>query len=103
MAYAYATIANDGERVSGSLAPNETGPGGLHRGRRARASTTRTRRREKRVFPAEVGQVAKEMLSAVVTERHRQGGRRSATSSSAGKTGTTENYGDAWFVGCNDD
>jgi len=26
MAYAYSTIANDGERVSGSLAPNETGP-----------------------------------------------------------------------------
>ena len=26
MAYAYSTIANDGVRVSGSLAPNETGP-----------------------------------------------------------------------------
>ena len=55
-----------------------------------------------RVFPQEVGALAKEMLHLVVT---------SGTGKAAqvgdeyiwGKTGTTENYGDAWFVGGNDD
>ena len=57
---------------------------------------------KERVFPAKVGQLAKEMLSLVVT---------SGTGKAAqvgdediwGKTGTTENYGDAWFVGGNDE
>ena len=102
MAYAYSTIANDGVRVSGTLAPNTTGPVAIdkvvgparHRGENERCA--------KRVFPAEVGQLAKEMLSLVVT---------SGTGKAAqvgdeyiwGKTGTTENYGDAWFVGGNED
>ena len=55
-----------------------------------------------RVFPAKVGQVAKDMLGLVVS---------SGTGKAAqvgdefiwGKTGTTENYGDAWFVGGNAD
>ena len=58
--------------------------------------------RRERVFPAKVGQVAKDMLGLVVS---------SGTGKAAqvgdefiwGKTGTTENYGDAWFVGGNDD
>jgi penicillin-binding protein 1A len=56
----------------------------------------------KRVFPKEVGQLAKEMLRLVVS---------SGTGKAAqvgdediwGKTGTTENYGDAWFVGGNEE
>ena len=38
---------------------------------------------------------------SVVTSRHRRSARASA-SIAAGKTGTTENYGDAWFVGFTD-
>ena len=61
-----------------------------------------TRWVEEQVFPAKVGQVAKDMLRQVVT---------SGTGEAAqvgdeviwGKTGTTENYGDAWFAGGNDD
>src|SRR5918992_806677 len=52
MAYAYSTLANEGVKVSGSLAPDKNGP------------------------------VADEVIW--------------------GKTGTTENYGDAWFVGSNE-
>ena len=101
MAYAYSTIANEGERVSGSLAPNETGPVAFEKVEGKGFAETNEVRKE-RVFPAKVGQVAKDMLSTVVT---------SGTGKAAqvgdefiwGKTGTTENYGDAWFAGGNED
>jgi penicillin-binding protein 1A len=103
MAYAYSTIANEGVRVSGTLAPNQTGPVAFEEvdsDRRGIAATNEVVR--KRVFPASVGATAKEMLHLVVT---------SGTGKSAqvgdeylwGKTGTTENYGDAWFAGGNED
>jgi penicillin-binding protein 1A len=102
MAYAYSTIANDGVRVSGSLAPNETGPVAIQSVEQVNGSITKNEVRKERVFPAKVGQVAKDMLGLVVS---------SGTGKAAqvgdefiwGKTGTTENYGDAWFVGGNDD
>jgi penicillin-binding protein 1A len=63
---------------------------------------TDNRRLETQVLPTKVAQVEKDMLRLVVT---------SGTGKAAqvgdediwGKTGTTENYGDAWFVGGNDD
>ena len=102
MAYAYSTLANDGVRVSGSLAPNETGPVAIQSVEQGDGSVTKNEVRKERVFPAKVGQVAKDMLGLVVS---------SGTGKAAqvgdefiwGKTGTTENYGDAWFVGGNDD
>ena len=59
-------------------------------------------RQAKRVFPAKVGEMAKEMLLA---RRDRAAPARPPRSGefAAGKTGTTENYGDAWFVGGNDE
>ncbi|MET0760895.1 MAG: transglycosylase domain-containing protein, partial [Thermoleophilaceae bacterium] len=103
MAYAYSTIANEGVRVSGTLAPNQTGPVAFEkvdserRGIEAENEVVRDR-----VFPAQVGQVAKDMLSLVVSD---------GTGTAAqvgdefiwGKTGTTENYGDAWFAGGNEE
>jgi penicillin-binding protein 1A len=101
MAYAYSTIANEGKRVSGTLAPSDTGPVAIEKVEGPGADKE-NRRLAERVFPKKVGQVAKDMLSLVVT---------SGTGEAAqvgeefiwGKTGTTENYGDAWFVGSNDD
>jgi penicillin-binding protein 1A len=100
MAYAYSTLANEGMKVSGTLAPDKTGPVAI-REIEGPNGTKVNERVEKRVFPKKVGQVARDMLSLVVT---------AGTGEAAqvgdeiiwGKTGTTENYGDAWFVGSNE-
>ena len=102
LAYAYSTIANKGMRVSGSLdtSGKGTGPVAIERveggGREDRNKTVR-----KRVFPAAVGETAQQLLAGVIqggTGKNAQIGEFAA-----GKTGTTENYGDAWFVGFNKD
>jgi penicillin-binding protein 1A len=101
MAYAYSTIASDGMRVSGTLAPEDTGPVAIEKIEGAGADEE-NKPVEQRVFPKKVAEVTREMLSLVVT---------SGTGKAAqvgdefiwGKTGTTENYGDAWFVGANED
>ena len=101
MAYAYSTLANNGKRVSGTLAPDGKGPVAI----REVDGPEGTRKNEpitKQVVPADVAQTAKDMLRLVVT---------SGTGKAAqvgdeeiwGKTGTTENYGDAWFAGGNDE
>ncbi len=102
MAYAYSTIANDGERISGTLAPNETGPVAIESVEEGDGTVRENKPVKERVFPAKVGQVAKDMLGMVVsagTGKAAQVGDEFIW----GKTGTTENYGDAWFVGGNDD
>ncbi len=102
MAYAYSTLANDGVRVSGSLAPGDTGPVAIQSVQEGEGKVTENKKVEERVLPAEVAQLEKDMLGLVVS---------SGTGKAAqvgdefiwGKTGTTENYGDAWFAGGNDD
>ena len=99
MAFAYSTIANRGVKVSGSLAVLRGRARRDPEGRRRAARTTRTRRGATRVFPADVADTAQELLAGVVL-----GGTGKAAQIgefAAGKTGTTENYGDAWFVGFN--
>ena len=101
MAYAYSTLANEGTRVSGTLAPNDDGPVAIEKVD-GPGPDKENKLVERRVFPKKVGQVGKDMLSLVVT-----GGTGEAAQVGDelvwGKTGTTENYGDAWFVGSNDD
>ncbi len=100
LAYAYSTIANKGRRVSGTLASSEDGPVAIE-SVKGGGRDIENERREERVFSDSVGETAQSMLAGVVT-----GGTGKAAQIgefAAGKTGTTENYGDAWFVGFNNE
>jgi penicillin-binding protein 1A len=102
MAHAYETIAHGGERVSGSLAEDESpvgiqevkaGSQPLPDGSRADKNRVRTHR----VLPAEVASTETSMLETVI--QYGTGKAAAIGQFAAGKTGTTSNYGDAWFVG----
>ena len=97
MARAYATIANDGMRVDGSLTgnrPRVIERVGSRRGDKVHINTPET----EQVMDEGHAQLLTSILENVVREGT---GRRAAIPGVpvAGKTGTTDNYGDAWFVG----
>ncbi len=102
MAHSYETIAHGGDRVSGSLVSNWQPVGiqevsaagnvlsdGHHSDRNAVIL--------KRVLPSEVASTETSVLETVLE----YGTAKAAALGqfAAGKTGTTSNYGDAWFVG----
>ena len=97
MARAYSTIANRGVRVDGALMGNR--PRVVEHVERVRGekSWDNTPTGKQVLEPGEA-QVLTEILEDVVQSGT---GRRAAISgrSVAGKTGTTDNYADAWFVG----
>lgn len=103
MAYAFSTIANDGRRADGSLAPGPGEPVAIERvtQRSKLFRNQRDRTKYERVIKGSSASQAKQALAAVVSSGT---GKRAATGGFvAGKTGTTENYGDAWFVGFNEE
>jgi penicillin-binding protein 1A len=91
MARAFSTFAHDGVRVDGSLLGNE--PLAVD-GDRVDKNTPV----DKTVLDPNDAATLNSVLQTVVTSGT---GQRAALSDRpvAGKTGTTENYGDAWFVG----
>ena len=102
MAHAYETIAHSGDRVSGSMAlagapvgiqevasPSAALPDGGHR--------DINRVRAQRVLPSSIAQTETSMLETVI--QYGTGKAAAIGQFAAGKTGTTSNYGDAWFVG----
>ncbi|MFT4050282.1 MAG: transglycosylase domain-containing protein [Solirubrobacterales bacterium] len=99
MAYAYTSIANEGRRPIGTLAPDDDSPVAIDKvvqnGKIFRKQRDRTK--YDRVFSTQVGEQAQEALRSVVTSG--TGKKADPGFWVAGKTGTTENYGDAWFVG----
>jgi penicillin-binding protein 1A len=95
MARAFATLANGGKRIDGSVLGNI--PRAVLRveeGHRADANDPV----DKRAVDPNNAAMVNSILQRVVTEGT---GQRAALDDRpvAGKTGTTENYGDAWFVG----
>jgi penicillin-binding protein 1A len=98
LAYAYSTIANKGRRVSGTLAASENGPVAIE-SVKGGGRDVENERREERVFSDSVGETAQQLLAGVVSSG--TGEAAQIGEFAAGKTGTTENYGDAWFVGFN--
>jgi penicillin-binding protein 1A len=108
MAHAYETFAANGLRVTGTLGSSKAGPVGIRSvsrlpvaGRR-RAVLARNELRRKRVLAKDTTQTAVGIMQTVIT---RGTGKRAGLADgtfAAGKTGTTENSGDAWFVGFSD-
>ncbi|HEY5342768.1 MAG TPA: transglycosylase domain-containing protein [Solirubrobacteraceae bacterium] len=105
MAHAYETIAHGGERVSGTLAKDDAPVGvqevqagsgqSLPDGAKVDKNVVET----KRVLPPEIAATETSVLETVL----QYGTAKAAALGefAAGKTGTTSNYGDAWFVGWN--
>ncbi|HUF02167.1 MAG TPA: PBP1A family penicillin-binding protein [Gaiellaceae bacterium] len=97
MARAYSTIANGGRRVDGTLIGDR--PRVIESVQRLRAGRT-DENLPQPVQALEPGEA--EQLTDILQDVVRAGtGRRAAIPGRAvaGKTGTTDNYGDAWFVG----
>jgi penicillin-binding protein 1A len=102
MAHSYETIAHGGRRVSGSLADNgapvaiqevDAGSHTLPDGNHHDVNHVQT----KPVLPASVAATETSMLETVL--QYGTGKAAAIGQFAAGKTGTTSNYGDAWFVG----
>ena len=116
MAHAYETFATGGKLITGSLSPGQSdkrlpvpGPVGIERIDQLKKGKYHAvelddgtklvnKMREKRVLKPEIASTVTGILQTVIKEG-------SATRAQipgvmiAGKTGTTESYGDAWFVG----
>jgi penicillin-binding protein 1A len=101
-AYAYSTLGNNGDRVSGTLAPQPgDSPVAFTQVTDKDGKTIKGGDNDsthKRVFEPETAETEKSIMETVVSE-----GTGTAAKTSAegewGKTGTTENNGDAWFCG----
>ncbi|CAA9505471.1 MAG: Multimodular transpeptidase-transglycosylase [uncultured Solirubrobacterales bacterium] len=101
MASAYSTIANRGTRRSGTLAASDMGPVAIQSVKDGDSPRRRNRRREMRAFSRETGEQTRELLRGVLVSGTGVAADPGNGEFAAGKTGTTENYGDAWFVGFN--
>jgi penicillin-binding protein 1A len=97
MARAYATLANEGRRVDGAVFGNR--PRVVESVERARSNHVEANAPiPKQVMDESHAELITDILEDVVQSGT---GTRAAISGRevAGKTGTTDNYGDAWFVG----
>lgn len=112
MAHAYNTIEEDGDRITGTMAASKDGPVGIlevldgpEEGAdpvedKTGASGVNESVREQVIAP-ETADTAAATLATVVTSGT---GRRAQTGESTwGKTGTTDDNGDAWFCGATTD
>jgi penicillin-binding protein 1A len=104
MAHAYETFAARGKRVTGTLGTAKSGPVGIHEIDRVTDGKTKTYKKNKlvtkRILSEKLADEEIQLLTGPVkfgtATRAQYGG------FAAGKTGTTENSGDAWFVGFTD-
>jgi penicillin-binding protein 1A len=105
MAHAYETFATGGNRIwNPQLGAPDEGPIGIDVVRdssgKVLIDNRKTLKRD-RVLPPGVAANVTSILETVV--QYGTGKQAAIPGFAAGKTGTTENYGDAWFVGWNHD
>ncbi len=114
MAHAYQTLQHNGQIVSGTMADSPDGPVAINKVSNEAPGNEGDlidpndggpgydKVETKQVVPPEVAATARTLLHSVVTSGT---GTNAYTGdpSEWGKTGTTENNGDAWFVGANKD
>jgi penicillin-binding protein 1A len=101
MAHAYETFAMRGRRIEGSLGAANGGPVGIRRIQDSKGHDVANNETEtKDVFDPALADAVTPILQSVVTRG--TGVKAQYGGFAAGKTGTTENYGDAWFVGYNE-
>ena len=111
MAHAYETFAEDGQRTYGSLGAREAGPVGIRMVKKPDGTTkdgeqkykvlSENKVRKRQAVSSKLAETAVPILQGVV----KFGTGKAAQIQGqviAGKTGTTENYGDAWFVAFTD-
>jgi penicillin-binding protein 1A len=102
MAHSYETIAHGGQRVSGTMA-QDAAPVGIQEVQAGGqplpdgAHLDKNRVQTNRILPTGVAQTETSMLETVL--QYGTGRAAALGQFAAGKTGTTSNYGDAWFVG----
>ena len=110
MAHAYETLAENGQLVSGSMAATSGGPVGVEKVTDEKGNpvaptdggSATNQPKFTQVMPSATAETAKSILESVVQYGT---GRRANTGDVGefGKTGTTTDNGDAWFVGATQD
>ena len=101
-AHSYQSFAAGGKRVSGTLGAPNRGPVGIHDVRDVSTDelVARNHVRSKRVISPALAQAVTQQMQSVVSGG--TGHLAQYGGFAAGKTGTTENFGDAWFAGFTD-
>jgi penicillin-binding protein 1A len=102
MAHAYETFIEHGRRIGGTLGAGRTGPVGISE---VDIPGRKPRRNNRIVTPVLDRSIADQTVGIMATVISQGTGRRAALGPgkfAAGKTGTTENSSDAWFVGFNE-
>ena len=102
MAHAYETFATRGSRITGSLGANDDGPVGIQWVKRIKDDryVKKNERKSTRILSPKLADQEVAVMQTVVSQGTAK--RAAYGGFAAGKTGTTENYGDAWFIGFTD-